>query len=278
VLVPPHPAADPPTLTRFVPVLLTATDAVLLGRLGGPVLAAGGLAVLLFGLLRSAGAGLIGPVGDAVSSAVGRARARARAEAQSRAAVPARTAAGSSLSTLLARPDSGPPPAEYEVRDLLRASVAVATVAGAVGALTLLGVGHLLGQDARLGALTAAVLGALAPGLVPSLWFEALCRYRQGMRRPGTPVWLASVAVAAHLGLAWLLGFGAGPMPGFGAAGIGAATSAAYLLGFGLLYLRTGWDRALAPMLSLAGWRASLPAVRLLLRRARRRCPRHPAR
>ena len=282
MLLPPHPAADPPAMARFVPVLLTATDAVLLGRLGGPVLAAGGLAVLLFGLLRSAGAGLIGPVGDAVSSAVGRARARASAEAQSRAAAPARTAAGSSLSTLLTRPDPGPPPAEYEVRDLLRASVAVATVAGAVGALALLGVGHLLGhlldQDARLGTLTASVLVALAPGLVPSLWFEGLCRYRQGMRRPGTPVWLASVVVAAHLGLAWLLGFGAGPLPGFGAAGIGAATSAAYLFGFGLLYLCTGRDRALAPMLSLAGWRASLPAVRLLLRRARRRYPRRPTR
>lgn len=197
---------------RPVPMLLAATDAVLLGRLGGPVLAAGGLAMLLFGLLRSVGVGLVGAVGDAV-----------------------------------------------------------ATVVGVAGGLALLGFGHLLdrtGADAAPGALAATVLAALAPGLVPCLWFEAPRHYRQGMRRPGIPGWLAGVAVAAHLGLAWLLGFGAGPVPGFG-----AATSVAYLLGFGLLYLRTGSDRALAPMLSLAGGRASLPAVRLLLRRARRGHP-----
>jgi MATE family multidrug resistance protein len=286
VLAPPHPAIAPPFLSRFVPVLLTATNAVLLGRLGGPVLAAGGLAVLLFGLLRLLGAGLVGTVGDAVASAVGRAQARARAEDLSRATVPARAPAGPDptgsgpTSPWTVAPPRGRP-AEYEVRDLLRASVAVATVAGVAGALALLGCGHLLGrigQDTRLAAMAATVLAALAPGLVPCLWFEALRRYRQGMRRPGIPVWLGAVAVAGHLGLAWLLGFGAGPLPGFGAAGIGAATSAAYLLGFGLLYLRTGSDRALAPMLSLAGWRASLPAVRLLLRRARRAHPRRPAR
>jgi MATE family multidrug resistance protein len=168
------------------------------------------------------------------------------------------------------------------VRDLLRAAVAVATVAGVAGTIALLSFGHLLspagenaGPPSEHAGLTTTVLVALAPGLVPCLWFEALRHYRQGMHRPGIPGWLAAVAVAAHLGLAWLLGFGAGPVPGFGAAGIGAATSAAYLFGFGLLYLRTGWDRELAPMLSLAGWRASLPAVRLLLRRAR---PRRSAR
>ena len=162
--------AAPRAVGQIGQLALLATDLVLLGRLGATALGAAGLAVLLFNQLRTTGAGLVGAVGERVASAVTRAQARARAEV--------RTAVG-------LRAGSWRRSAEYEVRDLVRGAVAVATVAGVAGALIMIGCGRLIGllsQDARFAAPAQAMLIALAPGLLPYLWCQALRQYGPGAR------------------------------------------------------------------------------------------------
>ena len=246
--------AAPRAVGQIGQLALLATDLVLLGRLGATALGAAGLAVLLFNQLRTTGAGLVGAVGERVASAVTRAQARARAEVRTAVVLRAGTWRRS---------------AEYEVRDLVRGAVAVATVAGVAGALIMIGCGRLIGllsQDARFAAPAQAMLITLAPGLLPYLWCQALRQYGLGMRRPAASTRVTLLSVGLNLGLSWVLGFGAGPVPGFGVAGIGAATGLVQLLDGGLLYLTMRRDPVLAPMLSLAGWRTSWPAVRRLLR------------
>ncbi|MDT7640326.1 MAG: multidrug resistance protein family, partial [Pseudonocardiales bacterium] len=100
--------------------------------------------------------------------------------------------------------------------------------AGVAGALIMIGCGRLLGllsQDARFAAPAQAMLIALAPGLLPYLWCQALRQYGLGMRRPAASTRVTLLSVGLNLGLSWVLGFGAGPVPGFGVAGIGAATA-----------------------------------------------------
>jgi multidrug resistance protein, MATE family len=261
--------AAPRAVGQIGQLALIATDLVLLGRLGTTALSAAGLAVLLFNQLRTTGAGLVGTVGERVASAVTRAEARARAGVS--AGVGLRTggelhAGGGSGQD---RAGTWRRSAEYEVRDLVRGAVAVATAAGAAGALIMIGCGRLIGllsQDPRFAAPAQAMLIALAPGLLPYLWCQALRQYGLGMRRPAALAPVTLLSVGLNLGLSWVLGFGAGPVPGFGVAGIGAATGLVQLLSLGVLYLAMRHDPVLAPMLSLAGWRASWPAVRRLLR------------
>ncbi|WP_028926911.1 MATE family efflux transporter [Pseudonocardia acaciae] len=234
--------ATPLALTQLAQVALTTTDTVMLGRLGATALAGGGLAIVLFNQLRTMGVGLVTAVGNQVAAAVSRAETTGGVDGGS---------------------------ARDEVRDLVRAAVAVATVAGVLGGLVMVGFGQLLGwlgQDAEVAALTRTMLVTLAPGLLPCLWFQALRQYSVGMRRPRALLVITLVSIVINAGLNLLLGFGAGSWPGLGVAGIGTATSLVYLLTFGLLYRAVRRDPELAPALSLAGWRASAPTVRRLLR------------
>lgn len=230
--------ASPIAITQLAQVALTTTDTIMIGALGATALAGGGLAIVLFNQLRTMGVGLVTAVGNQVAATA------ARAE------------------------DRGTPP-DSEIRDVLRAAFAVATVAGVLGVAVMVAFGQVLGwlgQDATVAALARTMLTALAPGLLPCLWFQALRQYSVGMRRPRALVWITVVSIAVNAGLNVLLGFGLGPVPRLGLAGIGAATSLVYLLSFGLLYAAVRGDPVLAPALSIAGWRAPLATVRRLLR------------
>ncbi len=230
--------AGPIAITQLAQVALTTTDTIMIGVLGAASLAGGGLAIVLFNQLRTMGVGLVTAVGNQVAAAA------ARAE------------------------DHGEPP-EGQIRDVLRAAFAVSTVAGVVGAAGMVGFGqmlHWLGQDGEVAALARAMLIALAPGLLPCLWFQALRQYSVGMRRPRALVWITVVSIMVNAGLNALLGFGFGPVPRLGLVGIGIATSVVYLLSFGLLYAAVRGDPVLTPSLSVAGWRASLTEIRRLLR------------
>jgi multidrug resistance protein, MATE family len=225
--------AAPIAVTQLAQVALTTIDTVMIGLLGAQALAGGGLAIVLFNQLRTMGVGLVTALGNQVAAVAARAEHTAG------------------------------PAALDDVRDQVRAGFALATGAGLVGALLMVGLGRSLtwlGQDPAVADMAATMLVALAPGLLPCLWFQVLRQYSVGMRRPLALMWITVVSIGVNAGLNALLGFALG----FGLAGIGAATTLVHVLSFAMLCAAVRRDDALAPMLSLAGWRARPATVRRL--------------
>ncbi|MEU3558956.1 MATE family efflux transporter [Kitasatospora sp. NPDC006786] len=231
--------AVPLALTQLAQVALTTTDTIMMGVLGTEALAAGGLALVVFNQLRTMGVGLVTSVGNQVAAAA------ARAERDEDAA------------------DDGD-----EVRGLVRAAMAVATLAGLAGAVLMVLIGQAatwLGQDAEVAHRAQGMLAALAPGLVPCLWFQAIRQFTVGMRRPQALLQITIASVAINAGLNWLFIHGTWGLPKLGLTGIGVATSSVYLLSFLALYASARRDPQLAPLLSPDFWRADAPTVRRLL-------------
>lgn len=235
--------AAPIALTQLAQVALTTTDTIMIGALGAEALAGGGLAIVLFNQVRTMGVGLVTAVGNQIAGAVAKAEHRGE--------------------------HSTSEDSVDEARDVVRSALAVGTLAGLLGAMLLVAVGqslNRLGQDAEVAELANTMLVALAPGLVPCLWFQALRQYTVGMRRPRALVWITSVSIGVNVALNALLGFGLGPVPAFGLAGIGTATTLVYLLSFAMLTVAIRRDPALAPALSLAAWRARGATIRRVAR------------
>lgn len=231
--------AVPLALTQLAQVALTTTDTIMMGVLGTEALAAGGLALVVFNQLRTMGVGLVTSVGNQVAAAA------ARAERDEDTA------------------DDGD-----EVRGLVRAAMAVATLAGLAGAVLMVLIGQAatwLGQDADVAHRAQGMLAALAPGLVPCLWFQAIRQFTVGMRRPQALLQITIASVAINAGLNWLFIHGTWGLPKLGLTGIGVATSSVYLLSFLALYASARRDPQLAPLLSPDFWRADAPTVRRLL-------------
>ncbi|KTQ76848.1 multidrug transporter, partial [Aureimonas ureilytica] len=162
---------------QFAQVALTTVDLLMMGLLGLGAVAAGGLGLLLYNQLRTMGVGMVTGVGNLVAGAAGRAEKRG----------------GSSAIDAAGRED---------IRDLVRASLLIATVTGLVAGLLLVALGHLLpflGQDAGVVALARPIMWALAPGLLPMLWMNVLRQFAVGLRRPGSllAVTLVSIGVNA---------------------------------------------------------------------------------
>ncbi|WP_405600800.1 MATE family efflux transporter [Streptomyces sp. NBC_01410] len=223
--------AVPLVLTQLAQVALTTTDTVMMGLLGTQELAAGGLAIVIFNQLRTMGVGLVTAVGNQIAAAAARAEKDAQEGAQEKG-------------------DS----ANEEVRRIVRAGLAVATLAGVAGIILMILIGQalsLLGQDAGVVDRTQTMLMALAPGLLPCLWFQAIRQFTVGMRRPQALLQITIASVAVNAGLNWILIHGTFGIPRLGLTGIGVATSTVYLLSFIALYLSAKKDSELAPLLSL---------------------------
>ncbi|MFE4212800.1 MATE family efflux transporter [Streptomyces sp. NPDC056844] len=235
--------AVPLILTQLAQVALTTTDTVMMGLLGTTELAAGGLAIVVFNQIRTMGVGLVTSVGNQIAAAA------ARAER-------ATTGTG------------GEEAARQEVRGIVRASMAVATLAGVVGALLMILIGHLLpwlGQDASVVQLAQTMLYALAPGLLPCLWFQAVRQFTVGMRRPQALLQITLVSIAVNAGLNWILIHGTFGLPRLGLTGVGIATSSVYLLSFVALHLAAKRDGELASLLTLDIARSDPATVKRLL-------------
>ncbi|GAB5898678.1 MATE family efflux transporter [Mycolicibacterium mageritense] len=233
--------AGPIALTQLAQVALTTSDLVMMGPLGVAALAAGGLSITLFNQLRTMGVGLLTSVGNLVSSAAGRAE---RQQATGEAAV-------------------------ADVRDLVRAGLLVATAAGTVGGLVLVGLGYVLrwfGQDAAVLDDTLPMLVALAPGLVPCLWFQVIRQFTVGMRKPKALLLITLASVVVNIVLNAAFAYGPGPLPELGLPGIGFATSVVYLLTFVAFAAMVRSDPELSPYFSVAMHRAPAAAVRRILR------------
>ncbi|MFF2938706.1 MATE family efflux transporter [Streptomyces niveus] len=239
--------AVPLVLTQLAQVALTTTDTVMMGLLGTAELAAGGLAIVIFNQLRTMGVGLVTSVGNQTAAAAARAEQHA--------------AGGTAEAEVSPAPD--------DVRAIVRAGLAVATLAGIVGAVLMVLIGQTLpwlGQDPAVVDLARTMLYALAPGLLPCLWFQALRQFTVGMRRPQALLRITIASVAVNAALNWVLIHGTFGLPRLGLIGVGAATSTVYLLTFLALYLSAKRDKALAPLVSLNIAKADPEAVRRLVR------------
>ncbi|MFJ4797838.1 MATE family efflux transporter [Kitasatospora purpeofusca] len=239
--------AVPLALTQLAQVALTTTDTVMMGVLGTEALAAGGLALVVFNQLRTMGVGLVTSVGNQVAAAAARAERGDPAE---------RTEVTSGA-------DDG-----HEVRALVRAAMAVATLAGIAGAVLMVLVGQAatwLGQDAAVAERAQSMLAALAPGLLPCLWFQAVRQFTVGMRRPQALLRITVASVAVNAGLNWVFIHGTWGLPELGLTGIGVATSSVHLLSFLALRASARRDPELAALLTLDFWRADAATVRRLL-------------
>ncbi|MFJ3823522.1 MATE family efflux transporter [Streptomyces nodosus] len=233
--------AVPLILTQLAQVALTTTDTVMMGLLGTTELAAGGLAIVIFNQIRTMGVGLVTSVGNQIAAAA------ARAE----------------QATTSADDDS-----TEDVRSIVRAGLAVATLAGVAGALVMILIGQalpLLGQDADVVDLAQAMLYALAPGMLPCLWFQAIRQFTVGMRRPQALLQITLASIAVNAGLNWVLIHGTFGLPNLGLTGVGIATSSVHLLSFLALYLAAKRDGELAPLLTLDITRAEAATVKRLL-------------
>ncbi|MGW6412606.1 MATE family efflux transporter [Streptomyces vinaceus] len=247
--------AVPLVLTQLAQVALTTTDTIMMGFLGTTELAAGGLAIVIFNQLRTMGVGLVTSVGNQIAAAAARAEQQTGKDQDQSATDTAVSGEGSSS-------------AHEEVRAIVRASLAVATLAGVVGAVLMVLIGQALswlGQEAAVVDLTRTMLYALAPGLLPCLWFQAIRQFTVGMRRPQALLQITIASVAVNAGLNWVLVHGAFGLPQLGLTGIAIATSSVYLLAFVALYASAKKDKELAPLLSLDIAKADPAVVKPLI-------------
>ncbi|MFF9810732.1 MATE family efflux transporter [Streptomyces coeruleorubidus] len=233
--------AVPLALTQLAQVALTTTDTVMMGLMGAEALAAGGLAVVIFNQLRTMGVGMVTAVGNQVAAAAARAESADTDDARAQA--------------------------DDDVRDLVRAALALATLAGLAGAALMILIGHAvawLGQDASVVNAAKPVLYAMAPGLIPCLWFQAIRQFTVGMRRPQALLQITLASIAVNAALNWVLIHGTWGMPKLGLAGIGVSTSLVYLLSCLALYVSTVRDPQLAPLLDVRIWKTSGATLRKL--------------
>lgn len=212
--------AWPLVLMQLASIALTTTDLIMMGMLGATQIAAGGIAIALFGLLRTSSVGLVTPMGNlfAQTWAKGGISVRTRLAGQVRLGLLLATACGTLMVGLM------------------------------LIAFPFL---HFLGQDPQLLALGYSLLIFLAPSLIPLLWLQVLRNAAVALKRPGPLLLITLVAVLVNIGLNLLFVFGVGTWPGMGLPGVGLATLFTQTLmavGFYGLVCR---DALLAPVLRL---------------------------
>ncbi|MFE9788946.1 MATE family efflux transporter [Nocardia salmonicida] len=230
--------ATPIALTQLAQIAVSTTNLALMGTLGVREVAAGGLALVLFNQIRTMCVGLITGTGNQIAGALGAAGKR-----------------GGS--------------ADAEVRAVVRAAFVIATLAGLLGGALLIGLGWVLpwlGQDAAVLELARPMMIALAPGLLPCLWFQVLRQYTVGMQRPQALllVTLGSVALNLVLALAFIHGWAG--IPAMGLTGVGIATSLVFLITFGVFWAMVRHDEQLGRTLPSTPWPVCWATVREELR------------
>lgn len=218
--------ATPIALTQLAQVAVSTTNIALMGGLGVRAVAAGGLALVLFNQIRTMGVGLITGTGNRIAAAAGAAGKRG------------------------VDPDP-------EVREVVRSSFLIATAAGLLGGAILIGLGwslQWLGQDAGVLADARPLMVALAPGLLPCLWFQVLRQYTVGMQRPQALLLVTLGSIAVNLVLALALIHGWAGLPALGLTGVGIATSLVHLLMFVVFWAMVRRDPGLGRCLPVRPW------------------------
>lgn len=230
--------ATPIALTQLAQIAVSTTNLALMGTLGVAEVAAGGLALVLFNQIRTMCVGLITGTGNQIAGALGAAGKR-----------------GDSV--------------DDEVRGVVRAAFVIATIAGLLGGAVLIGLGWALawlGQDMAVLELARPMMIALAPGLLPCLWFQVLRQYTVGMQRPQALLLVTLGSVALNLVLALTFIHGWAGLPACGLTGVGIATSLVFLITFGVFWVMVRRDEQLGRTLPATPWPVRWSLVREELR------------
>lgn len=196
--------AVPLALTQLAQVAISTSSIIVLGLLGSAELAAGGLAIGLFNLLRTMGVGL----------AVGTANLVAE-EARS---------AGDAV----------------RIANYAAASLQISTLAGLAAMAIMTQAEKLLllfGQDASVAGSAGIYLLVTSWGILPCLWFNALRSFTVGLRKPGPVLAITVASTALNAMLAYGLAIGRFGLPQLGAPGVALAAALVHLASFAALSL-----------------------------------------
>ncbi|ORX18248.1 MATE family efflux transporter [Mycobacterium xenopi] len=236
--------AAPIAGVQFAQVALTTTDLAVMGLIGVQAIAAGGLAAVLYNLMRTMCVGVVTAVGNLVARAAGQGEARSGGD----------------------WPDEQ---AQEEIRHITRSAFLVATGAAVMLGAALIGLGYVLplfGVDKDVLAHARPMMIALAPGLIPMVWLNVLRQFSVGMRRPGPLLAVSIASIAVNAGLDFAFIYGLLGLPKLGLAGIGLATTLVQVFTVAAFYLILRRDERLASLLSIDGWNADAAMARDILR------------
>ena len=198
--------AVPLALTQLAQVAISTTSIIVLGLLGSAELAAGGLAIGLFNLLRTMGVGL----------AVGTAN------------LVAEEAHGTGDAGKIAR--------------YAASSLQISTLAGLVAMAIMTQAESLLlmfGQDADVARRAGIYLLATCWGILPCLWFNALRSFTVGLRKPGPVLAITVASIALNAILAYGFATGRFGLPQLGAPGVAFTAALVHLASFAALSIHT---------------------------------------
>ena len=192
--------AWPLILTNLAQLAQTATNLILIGRLGSDDLAAAALAIGLYDSLRMFSMGVISATMPMVARAIGQRHTSVR-----------------------------------EVRRTIRQGFWSAVLISIPAWILLWNVQHvliLLGQSPVLSARSAELMHMLQWSLLPYLCYIVLSAFLAALKRPVWSFLVIAIATIFNAVAAWSLIFGKLGLPAFGVAGAGIASSLASLLMF----------------------------------------------
>jgi len=194
--------AVPLALTQLAQVAISTTSIVILGLLGPAQLAAGGLAIGLFNLLRTMGVGLAVGTANLVAEEL---RGGGSADKISRYAA---------------------------------SSLQISTLAGLFAIVAMTQAEPVLiffGQSPDIARSAQTYLLATCLGILPCLWFNALRSFTVGLRRPGPVLAITVLSIAVNAVLAFGLATGNFGLPQLGATGIALTAAIVHLVSFSVL-------------------------------------------
>jgi multidrug resistance protein, MATE family len=227
--------AWPMILTNLAQTAMTATDVMMMGRLGPDSLAAGALGANLFFAPMIFGLGVILATSPLIATELGRRRHSVR-------------------------------DVRRTVRQGLWSAIAVSVPIWCIlwfGEEILLA----MGQDAGLAALAGDYLRAMQWSLLPTYGFIVLRSFISALERPGWALAIAFLAVGFNVFANWCLMFGNLGFPALGIIGSGVATTLSGLLMFGgMALVVTLQPRFRRYRLFGRFWRADWPRFRKLWR------------
>lgn len=193
--------------TQLANIALATTDTIIMGHLGVAALAGGGLAVVWFNQIRTMAVGILTPLGNRIAEEhASYENTNSRTQQQRHAS---------------------------NIRDLSRVGFLLASLLGCLGALILILIGlllPLLGQSNAVVDAAFPTMVALAPGLIPCLWFQVARQFTVGLSAPQALLNITLGSVLLNLVLDIVLAHGVGSFHGWGVVGIGLATSFVHLV------------------------------------------------